>query len=78
MTAIFVFETAMLQIFALDYPKLISEYWCFTAKYHCLQAIYFDAPSALTVPMCGVSEVGCVDNVLHYAFNHVSASSKYC
>ena len=37
----------------MDYPKLISEKWNLTAKFNCLQAIYFDAPSALAVPMCG-------------------------
>ena len=36
----------------MDYPKLISEKWNLTAKFNCLQAIYFDAPSALAVPMC--------------------------
>ena len=50
MTAIFVFDTAMIQ---MDYPKLISEKWNLTAKFNCLQAIYFYAPSALAVPMCG-------------------------
>ena len=38
----------------MDYPKLISEKWNLTAKFNCLQAIYFDAPSALAVPMCGL------------------------
>ena len=33
----------------MDYPKLISEKWNLTAKFNCLQAIYFDAPSALAV-----------------------------
>ena len=37
----------------MDYSKLISEKWNLTAKFNCLQAIYFDAPSALAVPMCG-------------------------
>ena len=37
----------------MDYPKLISEKWNLTAKFNCLQAIYFYAPSALAVPMCG-------------------------
>ena len=36
----------------MDYPKLISEKWNLTAKFNCLQAIYFYAPSALAVPMC--------------------------
>ena len=36
----------------MDYPKLISEKWNLTAKFNCLQAIYFDAPIALAVPMC--------------------------
>ena len=36
----------------MDYPKLISEKWNLTAKFNRLQAIYFDAPSALAVPMC--------------------------
>ena len=54
MTAIFVFDTAMIQIYIwMDYPKLISEKWNLTAKFNCLQAIYFYAPSALAVPMCG-------------------------
>ena len=39
----------------MDYPKLISEKWNLTAKFNCLQAIYFDAPSALAVPMCDKS-----------------------
>ena len=34
----------------MDYPKLISEKWNLTVKFNCLQAIYFDAPSALAVP----------------------------
>ena len=51
MTAIFVFDTAISDIW-MDYPKLISEKWNLTAKFNCLQAIYFDAPSALAVPMC--------------------------
>ena len=38
----------------MDYPKLISEKWNLTAKFNCLQAIYFDAPSALAVPMCAM------------------------
>ena len=29
----------------MDYPKLISEKWNLTAKFNCLQAIYFYAPS---------------------------------
>ena len=35
----------------MDYPKLISEKWNLTAKFNCLQAIYFYAPrpSALAV-----------------------------
>ena len=41
----------------MDYPKLISEKWNLTAKFNCLQAIYFDAPIALAVPMLGQSEV---------------------
>ena len=28
----------------MDYPKLISEKWNLTAKFNCLQAIYFYAP----------------------------------
>ena len=36
----------------MDYPKLISEKWNLTAKFNCLEAIYFYAPSALAVPMC--------------------------
>ena len=39
-------------------PKTYSEKWNLTAKFNCLQAIYFYAPSALAVPMsmtmCGV------------------------
>ena len=38
----------------MDYPKLISEKWNLTAKFNCLQAIYFDAPIALAVPMCAI------------------------
>ena len=38
----------------MDYPKLISEKWNLTAKFNCIQAIYFFAPSALAVPMCDV------------------------
>ena len=54
MTAIFVFDTAMYDSdIWMDYPKLISEKWNLTAKFNCLQAIYFDAPIALAVPMCG-------------------------
>ena len=41
----------------MDYPKLISEKWNLTAKFNCLQAIYFDAPSALAVPMCALTGV---------------------
>ena len=40
----------------MDYPKLISEKWNLTAKFNCLQAIYFYAPSALAVPMCDKNE----------------------
>ena len=40
----------------MDYPKLISEKWNLTAKFNCLQAIYFYAPSALAVPMCVVGK----------------------
>ena len=36
----------------MDDPKLISEKWNLTAKFNCLEAIYFYAPSALAVPMC--------------------------
>ena len=45
----------------MDYPKLISEKWNLTAKFNCLQAIYFDAPSALrvAVPMCVVRMAYC-------------------
>ena len=39
----------------MDYPKLISEKWNLTAKFNCLQAIYFDALSALAVPMCAMA-----------------------
>ena len=39
----------------MDYPKLILEKWNLTAKFNCLQAIYFYAPSALAVPMCGLA-----------------------
>ena len=35
MTAIFVFDTAMIQIFGWIYPKLISEKWNLTAKFNC-------------------------------------------
>ena len=48
MTAIFVFDTAMIQIFGWITQNLISEKWNLTAKFNCLQllqAIYFDAPS---------------------------------
>ena len=38
----------------MDYPKLISENWNLTAKFNCLEAIYFYAPSALAVRMCAV------------------------
>ena len=41
----------------MDYPKLISEKWNLTAKFNCPQAIYFYAPSALAVPMCGSNSV---------------------
>ena len=40
----------------MDYPKLISEKWNLTAKFNCLQAIYFYAPSALAVPMCASTQ----------------------
>ena len=48
MTAIFVFDTAKCydSDIWMDYPKLISEKWNLTAKFNCLQAIYFDAPRA--------------------------------
>ena len=36
----------------MDYQKLISEKWNLTAKFNCLEAIYFYAPSALAVSMC--------------------------
>ena len=54
MTAIFVFDTAMIQIFGWITQNLISEKWNLTAKFNCLQAIYFDAQSALAVPMCDI------------------------
>ena len=62
MTAIFVFDTAMYDSdIWMDYPKT-SEKWNLTAKFNCLQAIYFYASgsSALAVPMCGICLVfGC-------------------
>ena len=50
MTAIFVFDTAMIQIFGWITQNLFQKKWNLTAKFNCLQAIYFDAPSALAVP----------------------------
>ena len=52
MTAIFVFDRYSYDSdIWMDYSKLISEKWNLTAKFNCLQtslqAIYFDAPSAL-------------------------------
>ena len=43
----------------MDYPKLISEKWNLTAKFNCLQATYFYAPSALAVPMCEMDHLLC-------------------
>ena len=54
MTAIFVFDTAMIQIFEWITQNLFQKSGILTAKFNCLQAIYFYAPSALAVPMCGL------------------------
>ena len=55
----------------MDYPKLISEKWNLTAKFNCLQAIYFYAPSAIAVPMtmCAILSLLVLD--LHEIHNGV-------
>ena len=66
----------------MDYQKFISEKWNLTAKFNCLQlqAIYFDAPSALAVPMCAPDHdlrLGSISVFYHAMASIIAISGLY-